>query len=448
MSFRKLRTRMLFLLIATFPGSSLVFGQETRRTPAADVTPVLKHARKVPPLPPREGRAVPVSTVSALQQAMMDARPGDTILVADGTYKLERTLLFAGKQHVTLRSASGDPAKVILRGGGGWRGPTDDYRTIASEDLVTIRRSEDIIIAHLTFAEVRHYGIKIGIDADHNPPNPSNIHIYDCHFRNIATRAVKGVAMADRKPVVGGSVRFCDFENTGIPDPSWAWALYEGNYVSAIDMMYLKDWTFSDNVFRNIKGASGGGRGAIFVWNQSRNITVERNLFIGCDRAIAFGNPSKPTGYQPGTLHVYDGVIRNNFIVVGTSPKAVGAKGIEIVWTDNVRVYHNTVYAPDPRCRAIHYFQDIHRLHLANNLVRGRLEGEGEVRVEGNVVGDLEGYFVKPLEGDLHLTERAAEALGKGVPLAAVTDDFDGQKRADPPDIGADERSSRSRAKR
>lgn len=105
---------------------------------------------------------------------------------------------------------------------------------------------------------------------------------------------------------------------------------------------------------------------------------------------------------------------------------------------------HNYVAHP---CRAIHYFQDIHRLHLANNLVRGRLEGEGDVRAEGNVVGDVEGYFVNLQEGDLHLTERAAEALGKGVPLGAVTDDFDGQKRADPPDIGADERSSRSRAK-
>ena len=175
---------------------------------------------------------------------------------------------------------------------------------------------------------------------------------------------------------------------------------------------------------------------------------MERNLFIGCDRAIAFGNPSRPTGYQPGTLHVYDGVIRNNFIVVGASPETAATKGIEIVWTDNVEVYHNTVYAADPRCRAIHYFQDIHRLHVANNLVRGRLEGEGDARLEGNVVGDLEGYFINPLEGDLHLTERAAEALGKGAPLATATDDFDGQKRAGPPDIGADQQSSRSRAKR
>ncbi len=384
-----------------------------------------------------------MNTVAALEQALMDARPGDTIVVADGTYMIERTLAIDGKQHVTLRGASGDPAKVTLRGAGGWRGPTDDYRSIGNEDLLTIRRSEDIVIAHLTFADVRHYGIKIGIDADRKPPNPSNIHIYDCRFRDIATRAVKGVAMADRKPVVGGSVRYCHFENTGVPDPSWGWALYDGNYVSAIDMMYLKDWTFSDNVFRNIKGASGGGRGAIFIWNQSRNITVERNVFTGCDRSIAFGNPSKPTGYEPGTLHIYGGMIRNNFIVVGSGPKTAGAKGIEIVWTEDVKVYHNTVYSDDPQRRAIHYFQDIHRLHLANNLLRGRLDGEGDARAEGNVVDDLEGYFVNPLEGDLHLTGRAADALRKGVPLAAVTDDIDGEKRGDPPDVGADETSSR-----
>lgn len=414
----------------------LAFGQASLKT------------KQAPPLPSREGRQVRVSTVPALREALENARPGDTILIADGSYLIERPLLLKGKQHLTLRSASGDPAKVTLRGAGAWRGPTDDYRSIANEDLLVIQRSGDIVIAHLTFADVRHYGIKVGIDRDRIPPNPNNIHIYNCRFRDIATRAIKGVAMADRKPVLGGSVRFCEFENTGIPDPSWAWAIYEGNYVSAIDMMYLKDWTFSDNIFRNYKGASGNGRGAIFIWNQSRNITVERNVFIGCDRAIAYGNPSEPTNYEPGTLHVYDGAIRNNFIVMTPGPHARHSKGIEIVWTDNVRVYHNTIWAAEPHWRAVHYFQKIHRLHVANNLVRGRIQGEGDVRAEGNVVGELEGYFVNPLQGDLHLTARGADALGKGIVLPAVTDDFDGQERDQPPDVGADERPSQPQARR
>ena len=71
-----------------------------------------------------------------------------------------------------------------------------------------------------------------------------------------------------------------------------------------------------------------GGRGAIFIWNQGRNIVVERNVFVGCDCSISFGNPSEPTNYEPGTLHNYDGIIRNNFIIADTGQ----GTGIEVIW--------------------------------------------------------------------------------------------------------------------
>ena len=35
------------------------------------------------------------------------------------------------------------------------------------------------------------------------------------------------------------------------------------------------------------RGASGGGRGAIFIWVRTKRLTVERNLIVGCDRAGA-----------------------------------------------------------------------------------------------------------------------------------------------------------------
>jgi len=397
------------------------------------------HWKQVPPPPQRNGRMIAVRTVPALEEALRDAHPGDTIVLEEGIYTLDRTLWIVDKTHVTLCGRSRDPSKTILKGKG-WGKPSDDYRTIANQDLLVIRSSQDILIANLTFADGAHYGIRIGADNDLSAPNPGGIHIYNCYFRDIATRAIKGVAMANRKPVSGGSVRFCVFENTKVPDPSWSWAIYGGNYISSIDMMYLEAWNFSDNLFLNIKGATGGGRGAIFVWNQSRNIVVERNVFVGCDRAIAFGNPSKPTGYQEGTLHVYDGIIRNNFIIVGANPHTTGVKGIEIVWVDNVQVHHNSIYAPDLQYRGIHFFQKIHRLHVANNLVRGRIDGEGDASLNGNVTGMLEGCFVNPQEGDLHLTEHATEALAKGVFLPAVKEDIDGERRRDPPEVGADER--------
>jgi hypothetical protein len=323
---------------------------------------------------------------------------------------------------------------VVLKGDG-W---SDFYHKERIEndpaDLIIIRNSEDIFIADITIRDVSHYGIKLDTESKSANSAIRNINIFRCHFMNIGTRAFKGTATKDRTFLTGGSVKSCIFENTLIPDTSW---LYNGDYISAIDMMYLDRWTFSDNIFRNFKGAYGGGRGAIFIWNQSRNIVVERNIFLGCDRSIAFGNPSEPTNYEPGTLHNYDGIIRNNFITAGYK----GGKGIEIVWADNIKVYNNTIWSTDTNFLAIHYFQKINRLSLSNNLVRGKISGEGdEVIEEGNITGNLEGYFVNPEIGDLHLTRHAKKAMSSGVKLLTVTDDIDRQKRNKNPDVGADQR--------
>jgi hypothetical protein len=69
-------------------------------------------------------------------------------------------------------------------------------------------------------------------------------------------------------------------------------------------------------------------------------------------------------------------------------------------------------------------------------------EGDGalsDVRLENNVTGPLEDYFVGPSAGDLRITPRAAEALNAGIPLPDVTEDFDGRPRDTRPDVGAAE---------
>ncbi len=384
--------------------------------------------------PERMGEEIYVSNEDELHLAVLNAEPHVTILISDGVYNLKRPLLIEDKSHITICSASNDSARVILIGDG-W---SDFYKKERREndpaDLIIIRNSEDIFIADITIREVSHYGIKLDTESKAANSALRNINIFRCHFVNIGTRAFKGTATKDRTHLTGGSVRSCIFENTLIPDTSW---LYNGDYISAIDMMYLDSWTFSDNIFRNFKGAGGGGRGAIFIWNQSRNIVVERNVFVGCDRSIAFGNPSEPTNYEPGTLHNYDGIIRNNFITGGTKE----GKGIEIVWADNIKIYNNTIWSSDTNYLAIHYFQKINRLSLVNNLARGKISGEAnEVIYEANITGIPEGYFTNPATGDLHLTKNATEAIGKGLQLSDVKNDIDRQKRGKHPDIGADQK--------
>jgi nitrous oxidase accessory protein NosD len=196
-------------------------------------------------------------------------------------------------------------------------------------------------------------------------------------------------------------VRYCLFVNDGVTPNDEP---YGGDYVSGIDAMWLKDWVIADNTFVNIRGQHGGGRGAIFVWVNSENVVVERNLIVNCDRGICFGNPSGDP------LHMTRGIVRNNFIVAGLG------QGIEICRTRDTAVLHNTIFCERPGQRTVQF----HQLagagnRFLNNLVSGSLMLPDEVTVAGNVTGALAEWFVAPRVGDLRLTPKAA----RGNPAAA-----------------------------
>jgi hypothetical protein len=375
--------------------------------------------RSVPPLPPPKGKTVTVRDTVHLKRAAERAAEGTTILVADGTYPIIEPVYLRKRKNVTIRGASGDPAKVTLRGKG--------FAVEGPEALLQVGNSEQITVADLGFADCRQYGIKFEAENFSR-----DVHIYNCRFRDIGVRAIKGSSSPEGK-AVGGSIRYCDFENTQIPPAN---SLFGGNYISAIDVMSLDGWTISDNVFRNIKGRTGGGRGAIFVWVRSKNVTIERNLIVNCDRGIALGNPSGSTNFVQGVPHIANAIVRNNFIVAGADAP------IELWWAENVKVQHNTVWCENTRRTAVSGGNGqwkITGIKLTNNLFRGGIKLSGETTEKSNLTGRLENYFVDPKNGDLRLTSRAVKAVNKAVPLADVKDDFDGHARDRAPDIGASE---------
>jgi hypothetical protein len=362
-----------------------------------------------------------VATVDELFAAVDRVGPGGTILLADGHYRLPRVVVLQGKKDIAIRSAAGDPAKVTLSGKG-WDSEAK------GDDILHIGRCEGVTIADLTFSDCRSYGVKV--EAENAP---KDIHIYNCRFRDIGVRALKGSAGQDTSVrAVKGSVRFCHFENTKVPPADW---LYGGDYIAAIDMMALEDWTFSDNVFRNVKGRNGGGRAAIFIWVRSQRVVVERNLIVNCDRGVAFGNPGQSTANTAGEQLVYvsDGVIRNNFIAGGPDC------GIELWYADRIKVCNNSIWRPDRNwSRGLRVGTGTAHTEIVNNLVHGeiRLEG-GEAQLRQNLAGRLDGYFVDPASGNLALTSSAIEAIDQGVSLPEVIDDIRGRPRRGRMDLGA-----------
>jgi len=391
-------------------------------SPAVSVDPqVPAWFPKAPQLPPPRGEAIHVATVDELLAAVDRVGPGGTILLADGQYRLPRVIVLQQKKDMAIRGAAGDPAKVTLRGQG-WDSQAQN------DDLLHIGRCEGVTLADLTFADCRSYGVKV--EAENAP---KDIHIYHCRFRDIGVRAIKGSAGQDpdiraRK----GSVRYCSFENTKVPPADW---LFGGDYIAAIDMMALEDWTFSDNVFRNIKGRNGGGRAAIFIWVRSQRVLVERNLIVNCDRGVAFGNPGQSTANLAGERLVYvaDSIIRNNFIVGGPDC------GIELWHAERIKVFNNTVWRSDQNWnRGIRIGTGTAHTDVVNNLVHGEIRREGgEAEMSHNLTGRLEGYFVDPASGNLALTPAATGAIDQGVSLPEVTDDIGRRPRIGRLDLGA-----------
>ncbi|HAB16709.1 MAG TPA: hypothetical protein DCE44_09695, partial [Verrucomicrobiales bacterium] len=180
------------------------------------------------PLPP-PGPSEKVLRAASAQEILTAAEvlaPGTTLLIEPGIYSLPRPLVLRRRQDITIRSVSGDPSSVTLKGKGWELG--DDH-----DDILHIADCRGVRIAGLTFADCRSYGIKV--EAEHGP---KDVQIDRCRFRDIGVRAIKG--SAGRDPGVRahrGSVRFCDFENSRIPPANW---LFEGDYIAGIDMMALE----------------------------------------------------------------------------------------------------------------------------------------------------------------------------------------------------------------
>ncbi|MBE9565364.1 MAG: hypothetical protein IMF16_01265, partial [Proteobacteria bacterium] len=333
------------------------------------------------------------------------------------------------KTDVTLRGESGDPSLAVLRGLG-WDSMDDE------DDILRLHGCTNTTVAYLTFEECHAYGIKLE-DTLYQGQGLTNTNIHHCNFYNIGTRMIKGTAGDLSSKVDTGSIRYCHFENTKIPGTNW----YDGgDYITAIDCMILKDWVIADNYFKNIRGAHGWARGAVFVWVECQNVVTERNTFVNCDRSICYGNPSY-SSQNPTQPHNTGGLIRNNFIVVGADT------GLEICWATDVKVYHNTILTDDPENgNAIHHWwEELVNVHIASNIVRGLMYGdESGVTKENNLTSGIQdSWFTDVNTGNLHLTSSATPAIDEVDRLPDCTTDFDEEVRptgAGLCDIGADER--------
>lgn len=351
-------------------------------------SPALPYAmvNPIPILQPTANQ-VTVSTVSQLVNAVAAAPKGRTIMLADGTYDLTNYWpLRLRTDSIGLYGASRDPSKVILRGAGFTSSNRD-------EELIKVE-AVGINLAYFTLRDGRANGLKIQSSGSHN------LLVHNVNFVDICERSIK--APDNFASSNNGIVRYCLFEQvtpiTGsIPN------IGDGNYIAGMDMMKIEGWRIHDNVFKNIRGMTGGARAAVFLWNGCKNVTVDRNVFMGCDRSVSLGNPNDANTSMDG------GVVKNNYIVAGVDIS------LEMCYAINSQITSNSVYSTSPAYyRTVHLFNNGAGNALNNNIIMGNQLLTGTAPASsGNyfttTANPVSLWFKNPATGDLTLTLGASQ---------------------------------------
>lgn len=284
-------------------------------------------------LPPIKGRSITVKTLGELEEAVDHLQSNTTVLIAPGTYVLTHPLNFRNKiSNVGIRGLLKNRDKVVILGGG--------HNNRASADTIPhcimVSDATDVTIANLSVGDVWYHPITLQGQDGCKRVLIHNLRIFDAGEQCIkANPAPDGVGVEDV------TIEYCLMEYIKIP---------RHDYINGVNVLGTNRWTIRYNLFRHVRAPEGQQAGpTIVMWRHSQNTVCLNNVFVDCQRGIAYGLENRtPTGrgfdhtagriegnifYRPPGkdgdtgIHAWDSPgtqIRGNTVVVsGTYPSAI-----------------------------------------------------------------------------------------------------------------------------
>jgi hypothetical protein len=413
---------------------------------AALGSPVTIPEQSCPPMEAPQGKVIPVSReqIDMLQSIIELLNPGDTLLFQDGHYPLDGVSLKIDTPGVTLRSASGNPAKVVLDG---------NYLT---PQIITIAAS-DVTLAELTLTRAFTHPLHI-VSSERG--NTENTLVYRVDIIDPREQAIKINPAQPGRYVDNGRIACSSLKLTYAGRDKVNPNL--GCYTGGIDAHQARGWHIHDNLISGFWCPNGLSQHAINFWTGSRDTLIERNILLNNARAVGLGLREQgeariyPDSVCPAAelagvyIGHYGGMIKNNFIHASSPGLFNSSDGFDCgicLWSAcNATVIHNTVVSTESNYSSIEWrFPGSVGTRIYNNLTSHPMRGRDGAAADmlGNLENASSGWFKDGLNGDIHIKPTAVSVIDQGVPLVPelITLDFDKQIRVSAPDIGADELS-------
>lgn len=390
-------------------------------------------ACNAPTLPITGARIVNVSSEAQLQTAMTNLLAGDTIVLANGTYTLTKTLFVNNKANVTLRGGSGCNNVTLV-------GQGMDNANFGNVEFGIWSNSLNTTIAHLTIRDT--YENAIILNSGAQAPRIYSVKLLDIGSQFIKSNPTNGPGGVG---VDNGVLEFSWIEYTaGPPVTDHGGGV---GYTNGISAHAADSWVIRGNLFKNLHTPDSAAQlwnPAVLFWNHSANTLTERNVFINVDRAVAYGLTNQTVGFDH-----QGGTIRNNFVYLAPGLMSAGRSSASdaalLAWdSPNTMVYHNTILTNGNINASVEFrFAPTTGGEIRNNLADKpiSLRNSATATQGGNLLTATPSLFVNAAAADLHLAPTATAAIDKAPTLAAVIDDIDGGFRPGGCcyDIGADE---------
>ncbi len=379
---------------------------------------------------PLWARIVPVSTYAQLVAACQSAQPGDTIVLAAGTYTISgasRIMITNRPGPVLLRGASGNPDDVIIEGQG--------QDNSAVQMVFNLDNCPDWTFRDLTTRRSYYHGFKFDRAS-------TNCRLIRVVMRDHGESGVKGTS--DPAAAVypdGLLIDSCDIGFTSTNGGT-------RSVVEGVDGVGVNDWIIRNSRFVNVQ-KGGAPAYAIFTKGNSSNTIIEGNRFENCFIGASFGGGGTGAQYFRDNDQTYEhrnGIIRNNIIMRCTDAGVYINKGM------NCRVYNNTLFECELTIQ-LRFVQSTG--YVSNNLVKRSVSNPSEpvVRLRDGAtflanqanLAATNADFVAATGTYSQLNLRLANtspAIDAGVDLGSdVPVDFEGQPRpaGSSYDVGADE---------
>jgi hypothetical protein len=325
-----------------------------------------------------------VSTVNELSDALHKANKigGNTdIVLSDGQYQINQRLRIIGS-HIQLRSASGDPSTVILRGQG-------MKKSSSVEVLIDVSGSHTSL-SGFTLERSANHLIQIRAENDADSFSLSNCVLRDSYEQLLKVSAPH---QKDSPYADDGHIENCLFEYSAGIGPQY--------YIGGIDAHRSRNWQVIGNTFKNIASPSiHVAEHAIHFWRKSANITVVNNVIENCDRGIGFGLGDNIANQTVG------GLIETNIIKSSNPSHKFADAGIILEASPNVQIINNVVWIEGSYPRAIEYrFPTTKNVIIQNNITNKSISSRdgGQAKLIDNETAHL----IDKLESKLkYITER------------------------------------------